>query len=145
MIISPRGKIMAQAQGPDGLAIADIDPRGGRRGGDAINQQVDMRARLWRERNPAAFAMLTHSHPPALDTVPIDMTSRQAGEMAARVLTFGEEEFGQAEALARAGKTADAVVAFEKLRVAYRGSWIDRVATQRLETLRLSSQQKNDP
>jgi predicted amidohydrolase len=55
MIISPRGKILARAEGPDGLAIADIDPWGGRQGGDAMNHQRDMRARLFRERNTAAF------------------------------------------------------------------------------------------
>ena len=32
MIISPRGKILATANEPDGLAIADIDPSGGARG-----------------------------------------------------------------------------------------------------------------
>ena len=36
MIISPRGKVLATAEGPDALAIADIDPRGGREGGDAF-------------------------------------------------------------------------------------------------------------
>ncbi len=35
MIISPQGKIVARAEGPDGLAIADIEPRGQREGGDA--------------------------------------------------------------------------------------------------------------
>src|SRR5580765_7586874 len=32
MVISPQGKIAAKAEGPDGLAIADIDPRGQREG-----------------------------------------------------------------------------------------------------------------
>jgi predicted amidohydrolase len=55
MIISPRGSIVAQAEGPDGIAVADIDPQGSRAGGDSANWQRDMRARLFRERNPAAF------------------------------------------------------------------------------------------
>ena len=55
MIISPRGKIIATAQEPDGLAIADIDPHGGREGGDAFNTQDDMRGRLFRERVPEAY------------------------------------------------------------------------------------------
>ena len=63
MIISPQGKIVAQAEGPDGLAIADIDPRGQREGGDALNWQRDMRARLFRERNPEAFRILTDTQP----------------------------------------------------------------------------------
>jgi hypothetical protein len=51
-------------------------------------------------------------------------------------LTVGEEEFKRAQELARAGKTAEAIAAFERLRVEYRSSWIDRVARQRLQTLR---------
>ena len=128
MIISPRGKIIARAEGADGLAIADIDPRGGREGGDSSNTQKDMRARLFRERNPEAFKILTEPNPPVLAKVPIDITREEAGRIFARMLTVGEEEFNQAAALARAGKTKEAIAAFEKLRAEYRGSWIDRVA-----------------
>lgn len=138
MIISPRGQIIARAEGPDGMAIADIDPLGGRQGGDAMNHQRDMRARLFRERNPAAFGILTHPNPPVLDKVPIDITPEEAGRIAAKVVTIGEEEFRQAESLARAGKTSAAISAFDRLRTEYRGSWIERVATARLETLRHS-------
>src|SRR5204862_6929820 len=103
MIISPRGKIIAQAAGPDGLAIADIDPRGGRAGGDSSNTQKDMRARLFRERNPEAFKILTEPNPPVLAKVPIDITREEAGRIFARMLTVGEEEFNQAAAVASAG------------------------------------------
>lgn len=136
MIISPRGKIVAQAEGPDGLAIADIDPRGGREGGDAGNWQRDMRARLFRERNPEAFGLLTDPNPPVLGKVPIDVTQAEAGRIFARMLTVGEEEFNQAAALARAGKTREAIAAFERLRVEYRGTWIDRVSAERLVEFR---------
>jgi predicted amidohydrolase len=136
MIISPRGKILARAEGPDGLAVADIDPRGGRQGGDAMNHQRDMRARLFRERNTAAFGILTDPNPPVLQKVPIDITRQEAGRIAARVLTVGEEEFRQAETMAREGKTAEAIAAFDRLQSEYRGSWIDRVAAERLQTLR---------
>lgn len=136
MIISPRGKIIARAEGPDGLAIADIDPLGGRQGGDAMNQQRDMRARLFRERNPAAFGILTDPNPPVLNKVPINITQQDAGRIAARVLTMGEEEFREAQSLVRAGKTGQAIAAFTRLRTEYRGSWIDRVAAERLRTLR---------
>ncbi len=108
MIISPRGKIIARADGPDGLAIADIDPRCGRQGGDAMNHQPDMRARLFRERNPAAFGILTDPNPAILQKVPLDISQQEAGRIAARVLTIGEEEYRQAESLARGGKTAEA-------------------------------------
>ena len=142
MIISPRGKIIARAEGPDGLAIADIDPLGGRQGGDAMNHQRDMRARLFRERNPAAFGILTDPNPPFSQKFPIDITQQEAGRIAARVLTIGEEEFRQAEALARAGKTGEAIAAFGRLRTEYRGSWIERVAKERLRTLQPSKDQE---
>lgn len=136
MIISPRGKIITRAEGPDGLAIADIDPRGGREGGDAMNHQRDMRARLFRERNPAAFSILTDPQPPILAKVPLEMTQEEAGRIAARVLTVGEEEFRQASELARQGQTQKAIAAFQRLCNEYPGSWIDRVATERLKALR---------
>ena len=135
MIISPQGKILSKAEGPDGLAIADIDPRGGREGGDSSNRQRDMRARLFRERNPAAFSLLTDPNPPVLAKVPIDMTSQEAGRIMAHMLTVGDEEFKQANALQRAGKTNEAIAAFKKLRTEYRGSWIDRASAERLTTL----------
>ena len=135
MIISPRGEILASAEGPDGIVFADIDPDKGRQGGDAMNHQQDMRARLFRERNPGAFGMLTQPNPPILDKVPLEISRQEAGRIAAEVLTIGEEEFRQAESLVRAGKTTEAIDAYAALRSKYRGSWIDRVAAERLKTL----------
>jgi predicted amidohydrolase len=143
MVISPRGKILARAEGADGLAIADVDPRGGREGGDSSNHQKDMRARLFRERNPEAFKALTDPKPPVLEKVPIDITREEAGRIFARMLTFGEEDFKKASALVGAGKTKEAIAAFEKLRKDYRGSWIDRVARQRLAVLQ--AEEKKQP
>lgn len=137
MIISPRGEILASAEGSDGIVFADIDPDKGRQGGDAMNHQQDMRARLFRERNPGAFGMLTESNPPILEKVPIEISQQEAGRIASEVLTIGEEEFRQAEALVRAGNTAEAIAAFGRLRSKYRGSWIDRVAAERLKTIRI--------
>jgi len=135
MIISPQGKIVAKAEGPDGLAIADIDPRGQREGGDAFSWQRDMRARLFRERNTEAFRILTDPHPPVLDKAPIDLTSQEAGRIMARALTVGEEEFNQANQLLKQGKNSEAITAFERLRKDYRSTWIDRVSEQRLVDL----------
>ncbi|MCI0541001.1 MAG: carbon-nitrogen hydrolase family protein, partial [Verrucomicrobiales bacterium] len=135
MIISPQGKIISQAEGADGIAIADIDPLDGREGGDAFNTQRDMRARLFRERNPAAFGILAEMNPPVLAKVPLNVTREEAGRIMARALTVGEEEFNTAAALARAGKTREAIAMFEKLSAEYRDSWIDRVAQERLTKL----------
>ncbi len=103
-----------------------------------MNHQLDMRARLFRERNPAAFGILVDPHPPALERHRIDLTSEEAGRIAAGVLTVGQEEFERAEALARSGKTQEAIGAYEHLRTEYPSSWIDRVAAERLRRLRES-------
>jgi predicted amidohydrolase len=135
MIISPQGKIVARAEGPDGLAIADIDVHGQREGGDALNWQRDMRARLFRERNPEAFRILTDTNAPVLAKVPIDRTSQEAGSIMARALTVGEDEFKQANGLVGSGKTDEAVAAFERLRKEYPATWIDRRSQERLAKL----------
>ena len=132
MIISPQGKILVEAKGPDDIAIADIDPFGGRDGGDAMNHQTDMRARLFRERSPKAFGILTDPNPPVLAKVPETMTVAEAVEISSRALTVGEERFKEADALLRQGKTNDAIAAFEKLRGEFRQTWIDRVSQERL-------------
>ena len=136
MIISPRGKILATANEPDGLAIADIDPDGGREGGDAFNTQADMRGRLFRERVPGAYGILTEPNPPVLAKVPSNVTADEAVRIMATVLTTGEERFREAEALARAGRTEEAIRAFERLCEECRTSWIDRAARERLRKLR---------
>ena len=131
MIISPRGKILATAQEPDGLAIADIDPHGGREGGDAFNTQDDMRGRLFRERVPEAYGPLTDPSPPVLGKVPSNVTRDEAIRIMATVLTTGEERFNQADALARAGQTDEAIRLFERLCEECRTSWIDRASRER--------------
>ena len=136
MIISPRGKVLATADEPDGLAIADIDPSGGREGGDAFNTQADMRGRLFRERVPGAYGILTDPEPPVLAKVPSNVTRDEAIRIMATVLTTGEERFREAEALARAGKTEEAIRLFERLCEECRTSWIDRAARERLRKLR---------
>ena len=136
MIISPRGKVLATADEPDGLAVADIDPSGGREGGDAFNTQADMRGRLFRERVPGAYGILTDPEPPVLTKVPSNVTRDEAIRIMATVLTTGEERFREAEALARSGKTEEAIRLFERLCEECRTSWIDRAARQRLRKLR---------
>ena len=57
-------------------------------------------------------------------------------------LTIGEERFEQAEALWHAGKTSEAIEAFEKLRAEFPRTWIDRAAGERLEKIRGGSEQR---
>src|SRR5262249_15837102 len=90
MIISPRGPVVAHASGADGLAIADIDPFGEREAGDAFNRPRDMRSRLFRERMPAAYGILTDPHPPALDRLPQSLSVEEAVRIFQGALTVGE-------------------------------------------------------
>ncbi len=136
MIISPQGKVLAEARGPDSLALADIDPLSGRDGGDAYNTQADMRARLFRERTPEAFGVLTEKEPPALAKLPLHITAEDATKLSSRVLTVGEEEFRAARLLANQGKTNEAIQAFLRLRQEYPDSWIERESARQLVELR---------
>jgi predicted amidohydrolase len=136
MIISPQGKILVEAKGKDDIAIADIDPAGGRSGGDAMNQQDDMRARLFRERSPAAYSILTATNPPVLRKVPEVTTVEEAVRISRGCLTEGEAKFNNAARLQRDGKRDEAIHAYEALSAEFPRTWIDRVSRQRLEELR---------
>jgi predicted amidohydrolase len=136
MIISPRGDVLAEETGGDKIIIADIDPNGGREGGDAFNYQRDMRARLFRERSPEAFGILTDPHPPVLDLVPATISTEDAVRIANAGLTVGGEEFEAADALLREGETAEAEAAFQELIDRYPATWIDRVSRERLAQIR---------
>jgi predicted amidohydrolase len=135
-IVSPKGKIIAEAKGVDSLAIAEIDPRGGREGGDSTNRQRDMRARLFRERWPAAFGMIVNPSPPVLEKVPASITREEAVRIFSGILTVGDERFQKANELARTGRIEKAIKAFEELIRDYPASWIDRAAKARVESLR---------
>lgn len=112
MIIAPRGKVIAEAEGADGLAIADVDPFGGREGVAAFNTQRDMRGRLFRERVPEAYAILTDPHPPALAKVPSNVTRDEAVRIFSTALLIG---FSPASPLLRfAVETPMAIGTFEE-------------------------------
>jgi len=136
MVISPRGAIVAEGEKSDDIVIAEIDPFGGRQGGDSMNWQEDMRSRLFRERHPAAFGLLTQPHPPVLDKVPETIGVEEAVRISQGALTMGEERFADAEKLLRDGKAAEAIRAFERLIADYPHTWIDRVARERVAAIR---------
>ena len=138
MIIDPQGKVIGEAQGSDEIAVADIDPFTGREGGDAMNFQKDMRARIFRERSPEAFKILTDPNPPVLKKVPEELSIKEATRIAARTLTSGNDRFREAEELAKSGRKSEAIAAFERLRSEFRGSWVDRESQKRLKALRES-------
>jgi len=145
LIVSPQGKVLAEGKGQNAIAMADIDPFGGREAGDAANFQKDMRARLFRERNPAAYGILTDPNPPVLKKIPATITVDEAVRIWGEMLTTGEERFREAEALERAGDTAQAAATYEKLRAELPGTWIDRAAQQRLASIRTAKQSAMEP
>ncbi|HSB16527.1 MAG TPA: nitrilase-related carbon-nitrogen hydrolase [Bryobacteraceae bacterium] len=136
MVISPQGKVLAQGKAPGDIVTADVNPFAGRRAGDAWNVQTDMRARLFRERTPAAYGILTDPAPPALKKVPETITPSEALRIAEGAMTVGSDRFSKAEALLRAGRTEEAIRAFEKLRADYPTTWIDRAAGAHLAKLK---------
>ncbi len=136
MIVSPLGKVLTEAGEPGGMAVADIDPFGGRETGDALNWQADMRARLFRERNPAAYGVLTDPNPPVLRKLPETTTIEEAVRVGSKTLTVGNERFAEADALWKRGEKEAAIRAFEKLREEFPATWIDRQARNRLATIR---------
>jgi predicted amidohydrolase len=138
MIVSPRGDIIAEELRGGEIAIADIDPRGGRQNEDWANRQEDMRSRLFRERRPEAFGVLTAVRPPVLDKLPEMMPGPpgQIAEMYRRVITVGHVQFDEAEEHFRAGRIDDAIRAFEALSKEYPTTWFDRTARERLAMLR---------
>ncbi len=136
MILSPQGRILAEATGPDSLAIADIDPFSGRDGGDSMNRQTDMRARLFRERNPAAYGILGDPSPPALERLPEETSVEEAVRVARSARSEGQARFNEASRLQREGRREEAVRAYEQLCSDYPRTWIDTVSRQRLKELR---------
>jgi predicted amidohydrolase len=135
MILSPQGAVLVEGGEPDGILVADIDPFGGREGGDAMNHQRDMRARLFRERRPAAFGVLADPEPPVLRKLPAVLPVPEAVRIANGTLTVGAEAFGRADDLLRAGEKEAAAAAFKGLIADYPDTWIDRVSRQRLARL----------
>jgi predicted amidohydrolase len=135
MIISPKGKVLAESNKTHGLVIADINPFGGREGSDATDYRTDMRARLFRERWPQAFGILTAPHPPVLSKVPDPFRVEEAVRIASEAITFGAAHYRRAEKLLRNGKTQEAMRALQKLQVLYPGTWVARASKEKLEQL----------
>jgi predicted amidohydrolase len=137
MIISPQGEILVDERTPGAIAIADVDPFGGREGADFANYQADMRARRFRERRPGAYGVLTDPHPPALDRLPpITPPPQEIPGIFRRATTAGHVAYDRAQALVEEGRVEEAARAFEALQATYPGTWFDRTAGVRLDELR---------
>ncbi len=135
LIIAPDGHVLSEGGGADDILVADVDPFGGREGGNAFDWQADMRARLFRERVPESYGALTQTHPLALDKWRSDDRPEEITRRCSRVLTVGEEAFRAADVLLKAGQIEEAKRAFAALCHEYRGSWIERVGRARIADL----------
>ncbi len=136
MIISPRGEVLAVEMRPGEVAIAEIDPFGGRQNQDWANSQEDMRARLFRERRPEAYGNLTDASPPVLRTLPPIKPgcAEEVARMINRASTVGHYQYAVAEEHLRAGRLDEASEAFEALIRDYPATWFERVSRERLKT-----------
>ncbi len=139
MVIGPKGEILAEGgKAQDAVVAADIDPSAGREAGDSLGGlTADFRARLFRERNPEAYQILTDPHPPALDKlrhIPVPSIERAAALMA-EGLTTGADAFYEADHWLAAGRTEEARACFEELAAHFGTIWIGRVSRERLEQL----------
>lgn len=132
VIISPRGEVLAECQKGQDLVIADIDPQAGREASDSANKQKDMRARLFRERRPDAYAPLTMANPPILAKLAPVRSREESARIMEGMLTVGEDQFAAAELLMKEGKAKEAAREFERLCREYPDTWIDSVSAQRL-------------
>jgi predicted amidohydrolase len=141
IIISPQGEIIAQEKEPGEVAVAEVDPFGGRQGGDFANWQEDLRCRVYRERRPSAYGVLTDPHPPALDRLPDygPAPAEEIAEIFGRAITVGHVHHREAQELLRKGQIEGAIAAFEALGAAYPKTWFDREASARLKEIRARS------
>src|SRR5262249_42649426 len=96
-------------------------------------------------RVPQAYGILTDPNPPVLARVRSNVTRDEAIRTMATALTTGEERFQAADALARAGRTEEAIRAFEKLCEECRTSWIERVGRERIRELRSRGPAAREP
>jgi predicted amidohydrolase len=137
MVISPKGEVLAEQFVGGRLAIADLDPGGGREWEGWSNSQRDMRAKLFRERRPAAYSLLVEDEPPVLASLPpMDPgPPEEIIRIADRAITVGHEEYGRAEELARQGLVPEAAKAYEALAADYPGTWFERRAHEALASL----------
>ena len=119
MIIGPKGQILAEAE----------------TSGDSLGGSTqDFRARLFRERNPAAYRILTDDHPPALDRlkdVPVP-SAAEASALFAEGITTGTERFYEAERLHKEGQIDAAREIFADFGERFGTLWMGTAARQRL-------------
>ena len=137
MIISPKGEVLAEALEAEEIAIADIDPKGGRENADWSNAQKDMRARLFRERRPDAFSVLTDPNPPVFANLPEMEPGPPSviAEIYRKATTVGHLEYDRALKMMNDGNLSGAIRAFKQLVNDYPNTWFERTARERIDEM----------
>jgi hypothetical protein len=124
MIINPRGDIIAEGgREPDAIVMAGTT--------------ADFRARLFRERVPEAYQMLTEARPPILDKLKhIQVASPEdASRLMAEGLTTGADAFYEADGWLAEGRIEDAKERFVALAGHFGTLWIGRASRERLQSI----------
>jgi len=139
LVISPKGEVIADGgREPDAIVAADIDLASGRDTGDALGGITsDFRARLFRERVPSAYGILTDERPPVLGrlsgvTVP---SGKEGAELCAEGMTTGADAFYEAEGWLAEGKVEEARLRFQALSERFGTLWIGNVSRERLKAI----------
>ena len=138
-VYAPSGEMIARAARGERITIAEFDPFSGREFGDSAGGTfLDHRARLFLERVPEAYSILTDPEPPVLRKLRhVQIPSgEEASRLGAEVLTTGDERFRAAEKLLRAGRCEEAIAEYEAMSSHFRTTWIGRASRDRLRELR---------
>jgi predicted amidohydrolase len=139
LIISPKGEVLTDGERrQDAIVCTEIDISAGRDAGDAHGGiTTDFRARLFRERVPQAYSILTKTNPPILKKlrdvyVP---SGEQASALAAEVFTTAADAFYEADRLLSEGSVEEAISQFRELSERYGTTWVGRASRERLEKI----------
>jgi len=130
--ISPDGEIVSATKNKEALTYGEIDL-----GSQAHANLVERRARIFAERMPETYGILTDPNPPLLQKLKADELPPPEvyWRSSAKALTIGVERVDEVGQLAEAGKTEEARKGYEALIEEFRTSWVENVSRQRLEEL----------
>ena len=137
IIVGPQGQVLAWGgKKPDAILMADIDPFGGRELGDSYaGTYPDVRARLFRERVPAAYGRLVEGSPAFVSQLPPLPDIKQLCETARLAIAEGDAAFRRAELMIKKGQVDDARLLLRELRDRFPTTWIHEAARRKLDEL----------
>ena len=96
-----------------------------------------MRARLFRERRPDAFSVLTDPNPPVFANLPEMEPGPPSviAEIYRKATTVGHLEYDRALKMMNDGNLSGAIRAFKQLVNDYPNTWFERTARERIDEM----------